>query len=98
MRTGECARHAGPAQPSVIAGWRSEYEQDAVFEEQLCVGRTIPPSVPSGVVLPARLDRVVRQVHLIVAGHVLAEDQGESVGKRLRVGSADAEHSRTEVL
>ena len=69
-----------------------------MFEEQLCVSGMISPSVASRIVLPARLDRVVRQVHLVVARHVLAENQCESVGKRLRVGSADAEHSRTEVL
>ena len=58
------------------------------------------PSQPGApwIVLPAGLDRVVGEVHFVVAGHVLAEDEGELVGELLRVGSADAEHSDSEVL
>ena len=41
---------------------------------------------------------VVGEVHFVVAGHVLAEDEGELVGELLGVGSAHAEDSDSEVL
>jgi hypothetical protein len=43
-------------------------------------------------------DGVVGEVHFVVAGHVLAEDEGELVGELLGVGSAHAEDSDSEVL
>lgn len=68
------------------------------IEEELCVGRASEPSRAPWVVLPARLDGVMGQVHFVVAGHVLAEHEGELVGKLLRVGSVDAEDPDSEVL
>jgi hypothetical protein len=81
-----------------ISRGRAEHEERGVFEEQVGLGLVSEPPPVSWLVVPARLDCVVRQVHLVVAGHVLAEHEGEPVGKRLRVGSADAEHASAEVL
>lgn len=52
---------------------------------------------PGRVVLPAGLERVVGDVHLVGA-EVLAERERDLVGELLRVGSGDAEDSDTEML
>ena len=54
----------------------AQHEQGGVFEEQLGVGRASEPAFASWVVLPAGLDRVVRQMHLVVIFHVFAEHEG----------------------
>ena len=69
-----------------------------MLEEQLGVGRASEPARAPWIVLPARLNGVVGEVHFVVAGHVLAEDEGELVGELLGVGSAHAEDSDSEVL
>jgi hypothetical protein len=56
------------------------------------------PAGPAGVVLPAGLECVIRDVELVVGGEVLAEDERDLVGELLRVGRGDAEDSDPEVL
>ena len=46
------------------------HQVGGVFEERLGVGRACEPAGASRVVLPARLDRVVGQLHLLVVSSV----------------------------
>jgi hypothetical protein len=56
------------------------------------------PAGPARVVLPARLDRAVGDVYLVVGSEVLAEHDRDLVGELLRVRGGDAEDPDPEVL
>ena len=55
-------------------------------------------SCSAGVVLPAGLDRVVGEVHVVLGGQVLAEDERDLVGELLRIRGGHAEDANPEVL
>ena len=78
-----------------VAG--AENEQRRVLEEQLRVLGAAEPAAASWVVLPAGLDRVVGDVHLVAGVEVLAEDDRDPIGQLLRIRRRDAEDAHAEV-